>query len=184
MISFAPEDDERLLVDSARAFAQQQLRPRLRKHEEERGVSDEVRRAFHELGLVGMDLPAELGFAGVSLTTRALAEEELAAGDLGACVALDATGPAAEAIRIGGSPEQRKRWLPPFAADPLRRAALAGDARFVPGGASAQLLVMEDAVYEGAFPAAEDRDVVGIAELPPAALTVTGPGEKLASPGT
>src|SRR4051812_9901110 len=183
MISFAPEDDERLLVDSARAFAQQQLRPRLRKHEEQRGVSDDVRRAFHELGLVGMDLPAELGFAGVSLTTRALAEEELAAGDLGACVALDATGPAAEAIRIGGSPGQRKRWLAPFAEDPLRRAALAIDARFVPGGARAQLLVIDDTVHEGGFTAAEDREVVGIAELPPAAVTMGGPGEKLAGAG-
>src|SRR5207302_8237060 len=183
MISFAPEDDERLLVDSARSFAQQQLRPRLRKFEEARGVSDEVRRAFHELGLVGMDLPAELGFAGVSLTTRALAEEELAAGDLGACVALDATGPAAEAIRIAGSPEQRKRWLAPFADDPLRRAALAVDARFVPGGARAQLLVMGDAVHEGDFSAVEDGEVIGIAELPPAAVTVSGAGEKLAGDG-
>jgi alkylation response protein AidB-like acyl-CoA dehydrogenase len=184
MISFAPEEDERLLVDSARSFAQQQLRPRLRKFEEARGVSDEVRRAFHQLGLVGMDLPAELGFAGVSLTTRALAEEELAAGDLGAAVALDATGPAAEAIRIAGSPEQRKRWLTPFVEDPLRRAALAADARFVPGGARAQLLVMGDTVHEGDFSAVEDRDVIGIAEMPPAAVTVTGPGEKLSSDGT
>src|SRR3954462_9250656 len=127
MISFAPEDDERLLVDSARAFEQQQLRPRLRRHEEERGVSDDVRRAFHELGLVGMDLPSELGFAGVSLTTRALAEEELAAGDVGACVALDACGLAAEVIRAGGSPEQRKRWLTPFLDDPSRRAAISID---------------------------------------------------------
>ena len=181
MISFAPDDDERLLVDSARSFAQQQLRPRLRRHEEERGVPDEVRRAFHVLGLVGMDLPAELGFAGVSLTTRALAEEELAAGDLGACVALDATGPAAEAIRIAGSPEQRKKLLAPFVEEPLRRAALAIDLRFVPGGARAQLLVAGDTVYESGFSGVEDRDVVGLAELPPAAVTVSGTGEKLGS---
>src|SRR5260221_11044422 len=106
MISFAPEEDERLLVDSARSFAQQQLRPRLRKFEEAGGVSDEVRRGFHELGLGGMDLPAELGFAGVSLTTRALAEEELAAGGRGPAVAVAATGPAAAAMRTAGPPQQ------------------------------------------------------------------------------
>jgi alkylation response protein AidB-like acyl-CoA dehydrogenase len=181
MISFAPEEDERLLVDSARAFAQEHLRPHLRAHEEARGLPDGVRRAFHELGLVGMDLPAELGFAGVSLTTRALAEEELAAGDLGAAVALDATGPAAEVIRLAGSPEQRKKFLGPFVEDPLRRAALALDARFVPGGARAQLLVMGDTVHQGGFSAVEDRDGVGLAELPPAAVTVNGAGEKLGS---
>src|SRR5712692_6492220 len=37
MIAFSPEEDERLLVDSARSFAQARLRPRLRAFEEARG---------------------------------------------------------------------------------------------------------------------------------------------------
>jgi alkylation response protein AidB-like acyl-CoA dehydrogenase len=129
-----------------------------------------------------MDLPPELGFAGVSLTTRALAEEELAAGDLGACVALDAPGLAGEVIRAGGSPEQRKRWLSPFAGDPLRRAAMKLDDAVL-GGARAQLLVAGDRVHESGFSGVEDRYVLGIAELPPAKVTVSGPGEQLASDG-
>ena len=184
MIAFSPEEDEQLLVDSARAFAQTRLRPRLRAFEEARGVPDDVRRAFHELGLVGMDLPADLGFAGVSLTTRALAEEELAAADLGACVALDATGLAGEAIRAGGTPEQRKRWLSPFLDDPLRRAAMKLDDAVL-GGARAQLLVTAGgSVYEGGFTGLEDRDVLGIAELPPAKVNISGAASgKLASEG-
>src|SRR5258708_24069867 len=178
MIAFAPEEDERLLVDSARAFAREMLRPHLRAFEEARAVPEEVRRAFHELGLVGMDLPSELGFAGVSLTTRALAEEELAAGDLGAAVALDAIGPAAEVLRRFDA----RRWLSPFLDDPLRRAAFAvPDLRFVPGGAQAQIVVTADAVCTD-FSAVEDRDVLGLAELPPAALTLRSAGEPLAAP--
>jgi len=176
MIGFAPEEDERLLVDSARSFAREVLRPRLRQHEEARAVSDEARRAFHDLGLVGMDLPSELGFAGVPLLTRVLAEEELAAGDLGAAVALDATGPAGEVLRRLGL---GKRWLTPFLDDPLRRAALAhADLRFVPGAARASLLVTAEAVHED-FAAVEDRDVLGLAELPPAAVTLRGAGVPL-----
>ena len=180
MIAFAPEEDERLLVDSARAFAQGQLRPRLREFESARRVPDEVQRAFHELGLVGMDLPSELGFAGVSLTTRALAEEELAAGDLGACVALDAIGLAGEVIRAGGTPDQRKALLAPFLEDPSRRAAFVRDG-YALGGARAQLIVTSDgAVHEKGFMATEDPDPLGISELPLARVAISGPGETLA----
>src|SRR5262249_28822498 len=182
MIAFSPEEDERLLVDSARSFASAQLRPRLRAFEEARAVPESVRRAFHELGLVGMDLPSELGFAGVSLTTRALAEEELAAGDLGACLALDATGLAGEVIRCGGSPEQRARWLAPFVGDPLRRAAMSLNGVAF-GGAGAQLLVTGDGSVHERFSAVEDRDALGIAELPIAKATVEDAGERLASDG-
>lgn len=178
MIAFAPEEDERLLIDSARGFARDVLRPRLRAFEEARAVPDEVRRQFHELGLCGMDLPSELGFGGLTLTARALVEEELAAGDLGAAFALDALGPAGEVLRR--SPSARG-WLQPFLDQPLRRAAFASDLRFVPGGASAQVLVTADGVHEK-FSAVEDRDVVGLAELPPAAVTLQGAAAEPVAP--
>src|SRR4051812_10499331 len=174
MISFSLDDDERLLASSARSFAREVLRPKLRAQEEARGLSEETRRAFHELGLTGIDLPAELGFGGLSLTARALVEEELGAGDLGAAVALDACGLAGELVRRLGTDEQKKRLLGPFLDDPLRRAALCiGDSRAL-GGASAQLLVLIDesfkaSVAEGSGEA--DGDVLGLAEAPPARLT-------------
>jgi len=170
MIAFAPEEDERLLIDSARAFAREVLRPRLRAFEHGREVAPEVQRQFHELGLLGMDLPSELGFGGLALTTRALVEEELACGDLGAAFALDALGPAGEVLRRLPSAKAR---LQPFLDDPLRRAAFGLDLRFVPGGARAQLLVSAEGIHEN-FSAIEDRDVVGLAELPPAAVTLRG----------
>jgi len=177
MIAFSPEEDERLLVDSARGFAREVLRPRLREFEAARAVAEDVRRSFHELGLAGMDLPSELGFAGVPLLTRALAEEELAAGDLGAAFALDALGPAGEVLRRAPS---AKKWLEPFLEEPLRRAALAHpDARFVWGGARAQIVVTAEGVHAGPFEAVEDRDVVGLAELPPASLTLRAAMEPL-----
>ena len=174
MISFSLDDDERLLASSARSFARGVLRPRLRAHEEARKLSDETRRAFHELGLCGMDLPAELGFGGLSLTARALIEEELAAGDLGAAVALDGPGLAGELIRRLGTDEQKRRLLGPFVDDPLRRAALCiGDSRAL-GGGSAQLFVLLDRDLRASVAEAtaeEDRDALGLAEAPPAKLS-------------
>src|SRR5438309_7074431 len=103
MISFAPEDEEKLLLDAAQKFAQAELRPRLRAFEEARALPREVRAAFHALGLVGLDLPESLGFGGVSLAARALVEEELAAGDLGASFALDALGIAGPLVAALGT---------------------------------------------------------------------------------
>ncbi len=125
MISFSPEEDERLLVDSARAFAQQQLRPRLRASEAARALPDEVRGAFHGLGLVGLDLPEALGFGGLTLVARALVEEELAAGDVGASFALDAAGLAGALVAALGTREQQVRLLGPLVSDPVYAGACA-----------------------------------------------------------
>src|SRR5205823_3462359 len=137
MIAFAPDDEERLLAESARQFARDVLRPKLREHEAARGLSEETRRAFHQMGLVGMDLPEAWGFGGISLTARALVEEELAAGDLGAAVALDATGLAGEVLR---ALPQGRASLTSLLDDPLLRWALTTGGPVL-GGARAQYLL-------------------------------------------
>src|SRR5207237_2524541 len=135
--------------------------------------------AFHQLGLVGMDLPEAWGFGGISLTARALVEEELAAGDLGAAVALDATGLAGEVLR---ALPQGRASLAPLRDDPLSRWALTTGAPVL-GGARAQYLLRIDGegvawAVKGPLSAEEDRDPLGISELPPAKLTLVE-GERL-----
>ena len=125
MISFSPDDDEKLLIDAAARFAAAELRPHLRRHEEARALSDAARAAFHGLGLVGLDLPESLGFGGLRLVTRALVEEELAAGDAGAAFALDPLGLGGQLLAALGSSQQRETWLKPFLDEPLRAIALA-----------------------------------------------------------
>jgi len=81
----ALSDEERLVQETARRFAEDRLLPRLRAHEQARGVAPELVREFAALGLVGAEAGAFV---------RALVLEELAAVDPGAAVALDGTGPA------------------------------------------------------------------------------------------
>jgi acyl-CoA dehydrogenase len=87
-------DDLALVVETARRFAQQELLPRLREAEAARGVGDAVRAMHRDIGLAALELPAERGGAGLGPIARVLVNEELAAADAGAALALDPFGPA------------------------------------------------------------------------------------------
>ncbi len=87
-------DDLELLVQTARSFARDKLVPALRDAEAARAVPAPARRSFAQSGLVGLELPEELGGADLGSLARALVNEELAAGDPGAALALDPLGPA------------------------------------------------------------------------------------------
>jgi alkylation response protein AidB-like acyl-CoA dehydrogenase len=81
VFSFALSEEERLVQETARRFAQDRLRPGLRAHESARAVPQALADEF-----------AALGFDGAGAFARALALEELAAVDPGAAIALDAAG--------------------------------------------------------------------------------------------
>jgi len=81
VFSFALSDEERLVQETARRFAQDRLLPALRTHERARGVPPALADEF-----------AALGFDAAGAFAQALALEELAAVDPGAAVALDAAG--------------------------------------------------------------------------------------------
>ena len=81
MFSFALSEEERLVQETARRFAQDRLLPALRAHESARGVPASVADEF-----------AALGFDAAGAFAQALALEELAAVDPGAAIALDAPG--------------------------------------------------------------------------------------------
>ena len=74
-------DDQKALQESARRFARERLLPDYQKREKagvlDRGLVSEMGR----LGLLGIDLPEELGGMGVDAVTTGLIAEELAYGD-------------------------------------------------------------------------------------------------------
>ena len=87
-------DELELLVQTARSFAGEELTPALRDFESARAVDEKVRRSFAQIGLAALELPESLGGAGLGAVARALVNEELAAADAGAAMALDPLGPA------------------------------------------------------------------------------------------
>jgi alkylation response protein AidB-like acyl-CoA dehydrogenase len=117
MISFAPSEDQKLMVDSVAQFARAMLRPNFREFEKERALPDAVRKAAHELGLGAVALPEAVGGAGLGLTTAVLLEEEVAWGDPSAAFAFGGPGAFGLAVAELAAPEQARDLLAPLLGD-------------------------------------------------------------------
>jgi len=124
MIDLELGDELALLVDTARSFAQEQLAPHFRAAEAAREVAAPVRAAFAQIGLAALELPESLGGAGLGPLARALVNEELAAGDPGAALALDPLGPALYPLLELGGEDALARLAAPLLADEGGRAVL------------------------------------------------------------
>jgi hypothetical protein len=103
MIDFDLPDELALLVETTHQFAADHLLPALRSAEAARAVGPGVRGAYEAIGLGGLELPERQGGAGLGCLARCLVNEELAAADAGAAVALDTFGPALYPVaELGG----------------------------------------------------------------------------------
>ena len=89
MISFAPSDEHKLMVDAGQKLAKS-LAARIRETEKN-GLSSELRGAAEEMGLGVAHLPEAVGGAGLGLVAAVLLEEEIATGDPAAAFALGGT---------------------------------------------------------------------------------------------
>ncbi len=113
MFDFACGEDLDLVTQTARSFAADELTPNLRAFEEARAVDTPVREAFAQIGLAGLEVPESLGGAELGAVARVLVNEELAAADAGAALALDPLGPALYALHdVGGEAALREVALP------------------------------------------------------------------------
>jgi cyclohexanecarboxyl-CoA dehydrogenase len=74
-------DDQKALQETARRFARQRLLPDYQKREKIGVMDRELIAEMGALGLLGVDLPEELGGLGVDAVTTGLIAEELAYGD-------------------------------------------------------------------------------------------------------
>jgi alkylation response protein AidB-like acyl-CoA dehydrogenase len=106
VISFAPTEDQKLMIDASQKLAKT-LAARIRETEKS-GLSDELRSAAQEMGLGVAHLPEAVGGAGLGLTTAVLLEEEIATGDPATGFALGGTAGFALAMSELGSAEQAK----------------------------------------------------------------------------
>lgn len=66
-------------------------------------------------GFLGLHVPVEFGGAGLGLTGMCVAMEEISRMDASTCGILDACGLGSYALLLGGTDEQRRRWLPRIA---------------------------------------------------------------------
>jgi alkylation response protein AidB-like acyl-CoA dehydrogenase len=102
-----------LLAQTARSFGDNELAPRVRSAEAARKVEAEVHAAYARIGLGALELPEALAGAGLGALARVLVNEELAAVDPGAALALDLLGPALyPLLELGGERAVQELALP------------------------------------------------------------------------
>lgn len=114
MIDFGLDEDLQLIKDTVADFAAEQIRPHLRDFEKAGAVSDELRAAFHELGMTSLAVSEAAGGQGLGLRAHVVVAEELAAGDVGAAADLDRSAAAIHVIGTVGSEAQQADLLGPF----------------------------------------------------------------------
>jgi len=110
-------EDQRLVRDAARAFAQGQLAPNAGHWDREGRLPDDIVRQMGELGLLGMLVPTEWGGSRTDDVAYALAVEEVAAG-CAACSTLMSVHNSVGCVPLlkFGTQAQKERWLPALAA--------------------------------------------------------------------
>ena len=109
-------EDQRLIRDAVRAFAQEQLWPQAAAWDKAHAFPAEAHQGLAQLGAYGICVPEEYGGAGLDYLTLALVLEEIAAGDGGTSTAISVTNCPFNAILMRyGNEAQKQQWLAPAA---------------------------------------------------------------------
>ena len=124
MIDFELGDELELVRQTARGFADDHLRPRMREHESARALSAEACAAYAEIGFATLEWPEDGVGDELGALARCLVLEELAAADPGAALALDPLGPALYPLAEFGGREAVERFASPLIGGDRGRAVL------------------------------------------------------------
>jgi len=111
-LSWPLTEEERLLQQTAREFAQREVAPTAIERDESERFDRAIFRQMGELGLTAAPLPEDVGGAGFSYLGWTLAMEELGAADMATAVTLSVHILSQYPVVTWGSAEQRERWLP------------------------------------------------------------------------
>jgi alkylation response protein AidB-like acyl-CoA dehydrogenase len=107
--------EQAAIRDTVREFAVEEIRPTAREADETETFPEEVWDGLAELELTAMTVPEEYGGLDVDGTTYAVANEEVAYGQLAVATALSVHCLATSCIAEFGDDEQKERWLPEMA---------------------------------------------------------------------
>ena len=109
-------EEQTLIRDTARAFAQEKIVPHVRVWEATGEIPRSLLAEMGRMGFMGMCVPAEWGGAGSDMVSYVLALEEIAAADGGLSKVMSVNNsPDCAALLASGSAGQKERWLKPLA---------------------------------------------------------------------
>lgn len=116
-MDFELGEDQKLMAEAAREFAEKKLMPIAEKMDEEEKVPPEIYQELAELGYFGMLLPEEYGGLGLDTLSYACAMEELARGSAAVMVGLSVHNSlVCRAIYEFGSDHLKQKYLEKLAS--------------------------------------------------------------------
>ncbi len=118
-------EDEQILRDSVREFAEARVRPLVREMDEHAKIPKELVKALFDLGVMGIEVPEAYGGAGGTFFHAVLAVEELSRIDPSIGVLVDVQNTLCiNAFLRWGNEDQKRRYLTRLASDTVGAYAL------------------------------------------------------------
>ena len=127
VFDLTPTDEQQMVQETFRTFAEEQLRPAAGAADAGSAAPRELLDQMAELGLTMLGVPEALGGAvdQRSTVTSVLAAEALAQGDMGLAAAALATASVASALALWGDSSQQASYIPALIGDDAPAAAIA-----------------------------------------------------------
>jgi acyl-CoA dehydrogenase len=119
MLNFALSEEQKALVETARRFSRERMAPVAAECDRDSKFPMDVFEQAWEIGLVNPSIPTEYGGAGMGELDNALITEQMAWGCTGIQTSITANQLALTPIRLGGSEEQKKKYLGMLASEPI-----------------------------------------------------------------
>jgi alkylation response protein AidB-like acyl-CoA dehydrogenase len=119
-MDFELNETHKLIRDTARRLAREVVEPRAAEIDETGVYPEDIFQAFKEVGLIGTAISEEYGGSGAGMLGLTLAIEEVSKHCAASSLILMLTMLATRPILIGGTEEQKKKWVTPVARGDLK----------------------------------------------------------------
>jgi alkylation response protein AidB-like acyl-CoA dehydrogenase len=111
-------EDEQMLRDATAEFAQQEITPRILEMDEKAALDPDLVKSFFEMGLMGIEIPEEMGGAGGTFFMSIVAIEQISKVDASVGVFMDVQNTLVNnAFKRYGSKELQESYLPRLASE-------------------------------------------------------------------
>ncbi len=116
-MDFELSDEQRLIQQTAREFAEAEVAPHAAAFDQRAEFPYEIVSKMAELGLMGLPIPEEFGGAGADTISYALAVEELARADASVAITMAAhVSLGTMPFLLFGTSEQKEKYIPSLAS--------------------------------------------------------------------
>jgi len=111
-LDFELSEAQQSIRELARKFARERIAPRAKAHDREEQFPGDLLQEMAQLGLMGINVPPELGGAGAGVVAYARAMMEVSAACASTSVAMAVTNMCAEMVSRFGTEAQRRKYVP------------------------------------------------------------------------